>query len=700
MVKTAKVSILCVALIRGKLMETKVNSLVGFAVLRANYNAQAPSYMDNFQGFALDVLASNHPEPALPNFVSGEIEKRFGLHIPDLVVGKILRRSRMNSFVQGDAKSGFTLTADGLKSAPRVGKIAKDYERKQAELVTKFSEYVSRNHAAHVDRIDADLAGKLGSYLEAHAVPLLTQSLRGDVPQFRKIEPDYDFLISSFLTHLAEKDSVGFGYVEDAAKGAILATVVTMDTSTMSQSLTNLTLYLDSPILLDVLGYHGEIPKLAVNQLLVLARDLGAKIAAFEHNVQEVEGVLYGAEMGLRFNNKRSEFSGRVLANFISEKETPADVAGYRENLDRNLRTAGVDVKARPNNFAEYGLDENRLEDELKGLIRYRNPAALRCDVDSLSAIHRLRRGENSSRIERTRAVLITTNGEVARASQSMAGEDHTWPLAMTGSAVASLLWVRSSAVSEDLPMTQLMSAAYAGMQPDGYLWEKYLDEVEKLERKGELTSEDALLLRAGMEPRAALMETTLGESDEISPETLVAVLDRLKEDSAKPFVDALAAAQEQQSVAYEAAAKASTDLESEQEANAELLKRVKAAEEESRAAQIRIEGIENRDTSRIDAIRKRSENHARIISRLITSIVGVLVVLIAAWTHVSPEFPNIQVPKWISNCVLLIGGLIVVLPIIQTLIPGNVREWAIPLEKRLANSLAKSALRRAGFEH
>lgn len=41
--------------------EADANSLIGYAVLRANFNANAPSYLDNFCGFVEDVLVRHHP---------------------------------------------------------------------------------------------------------------------------------------------------------------------------------------------------------------------------------------------------------------------------------------------------------------------------------------------------------------------------------------------------------------------------------------------------------------------------------------------------------------------------------------------------------------------------------------------------------------------------------------------------------------
>lgn len=679
-------------------MTSNSNTLVGYAVLRANFNANASSYIDNFQAFALDVLSTKHPEFTSSHDVAKGIQDRFGLFIPDLVVGKILRRARISKFVEGDPQVGFTLTKQGLLEIPQVGRLADDYGRKQAELVAKFRTYVEEKHETHTALLEADLTEKLSGYFEAHAVPLLAQSLRGRKLPARQIEPGYDYLISSFVAHCAQEDSAGFGYIEDAVKGAILAAVVLLDTSSLQSSLDGVALYLDTPVLIDVLGYHGDAAQGAAEQMLSLAEKLGARIAAFEHSVRELEGVLSNAQFSLRPGAGRRESTGRMLAQFIAERATPADVAIHKEQVHDDLSAARIEIKPRPADYGSYGLDEARLEDELNNLIRYRFAGARRHDVDSLSAVHRLRKGENSSKLERTRAMLITTNSGLARASQHLAGEDHVWPLAMTASAIASLLWVRSPTVSEELPRKQLLASAYAGMQPDSYLWGKYLDEVALLETRGELLPEDALLLRVGMEPRLALMEATLGASDEISPETLVDVLDRLKHDAIAPVAEQLSDAQEREVRATRAADEASASWLVQQNVNEQLRKQMEDAEATSAAAHRKLEEFDKRESLRIEKIRARSIRSAKKTVLVVTLAIGTPIVLLAISAFLIPSATS-TLPAGIKVAALIAGATLVALAAIRAFVPGTVGDWLKKLEQPLARRYENRVLRRAGVE-
>ncbi|MGY2747436.1 hypothetical protein [Arthrobacter sp. UYCu723] len=99
-------------------MATPASALVGYAVLRANYNAEAPSYLDNFQPFILSVLAkSGKPFLEKPS-ISETIHDEFGITIPSLVIAKLIRRTNRAGLTEAIGQDAVALTETGLKSAP------------------------------------------------------------------------------------------------------------------------------------------------------------------------------------------------------------------------------------------------------------------------------------------------------------------------------------------------------------------------------------------------------------------------------------------------------------------------------------------------------------------------------------------------------------------------------------------------------
>src|SRR5262249_196172 len=134
-----------------------------------------------------------------------------------------------------------------------------------------------------VDLIDADPSSHLQAFIERHAVPLLRRGVAGQrdsAASWGELQ-GAEYLVGSFVLHLEATDAATFSYLIDAVNGSILILFLELGPGDLRQSLSNLTLVLDSPVLLSALGYQGDIPQRAVDQLLQLARKLGVRLTCF-----------------------------------------------------------------------------------------------------------------------------------------------------------------------------------------------------------------------------------------------------------------------------------------------------------------------------------------------------------------------------------------------------------------------------------
>ena len=79
---------------------------------------------------------------------------------------------------------------------------------------------------------------------------------------------------------------------------------------------------------------------------------------------------------------------------------------------------------------------------------------------------------------------------------------------------LTNLLWLKKPIKAPDLPKKRIIADYYAAVQPSGQLWKHYIDEVDKLNKMGNVEPDDYLMLRYSMEARSALMEVTLGDDN------------------------------------------------------------------------------------------------------------------------------------------------------------------------------------------
>jgi hypothetical protein len=661
-------------------------ALIGYAVLRANFNHDAPSYVDNFSGFVLDVLARRHPE-AIDEATAGEdIRRAFGFTIPDRVVGTLLRRAAKSKIAEQSGVS-FVLSHAHLGQVADIEADMSRFERQQRELVTKFHAFVIRTAPDRVRVIEDKPEAHLQNFIEEHAVPLLRRAVRGD----RSDHPawgDLDgsgYLVSAFIGELAESDNVAFGYVVEAVKGAILAAVVDLGTGNLKQRLDRLTFILDTPVILKGLGYVGATQQRAVRQTLDLAASLHANVVCFDHTAKEVDGVLDSVQGVLRSRGRTQGSLREVDAFFLDAGYGAADIEVERGHLHENLRALGVKEISKPDDYYSYGLDEGDLDQLLQQAVGYRADTTRRYDVLSLSAIHRLRSGTSPNDFERCGHVLISDNRRLVNATRKV-DERHGWPLAMLDSDLASLLWVRSPAVAEDLPRQQLLATVYAGMQPGGHLWSKYLIEIERLQREGRVNEDEALILRARPEARRALMDITLGRAADIDTESISAVLERVRSDLEGPLREQVKQAFGERDEALDVASSA----QSRGASQVSLLE----GQIDTLTKQVT---SHRRETDKQDvALRRRAETVARRYLDCAVYGVGLILLATAAVKYFDPDLLA-RLPQWLAVIALLGGVTVFVLSGLRSMVGGSVRDWLKPSEERLASRLEARYRRQVG---
>jgi hypothetical protein len=287
---------------------------------------------------------------------------------------------------------------------------------------------------------------------------------------------------------------------------------------------------------------------------------------------------------------------------------------------------------------------------------------------------------------------LVTDNFGLTIAAREV-DERHRWPLAMLDSDVAALLWVRSPAVAEDLPRQQLLATVYAGMQPGSHLWMRYVEEIERLEQSGSVSEDQAIVLRSRT-AREALMDVTLGETDNVDADSIGIVVERVRGSLQGPLLDDLEAAQAEieglrRSVQESSGAVAAGALE------AERMRR--ESTEAVAALRERVQGLERAQEEQFSRLRQRAE--ARAGTYVVGGLWAVAVFLIAP-AALSRLMPDVEdgLPSVLRVGAAAGGGLIFLLTLLVLLFGGSARGLLRPAERRLAGAIERRWRRNAGL--
>jgi len=435
--------------------------------------------------------------------------------------------------------------------------------------------------------------------------------------------------------------------LETVVKGSMLANVLFFpELSKVTQRFERVEVYFDTPFLLRALGLAGPSMQAPHRELLDLLYELDGELRCFEHTVEEIQGVLDAAARALRDRHRLRRARGEVIDHFINQDYRASDVELIIARLERSLRALRVQVKPRPPYTEALGVDEEKFESILQEEVRYFRKEALLHDLDSLTAIHRLRRGQFPYQIESCKAIFVTTNLSLARASGRFFREEYgdgdiRAPHCILDHLFITIVWLKKPVRAPDLPRKEIVADCYAALNPSDHLWRLYLEEAQRLQNRGDISEEDYDLLRFSTEARTLLMKTTYGARDAFTEGTIPEVLEKAR-------------------AAVRAEAEAALEVEREKRLEAE--RRVAAAE---------AGGVEAQRQAQLDRFRNIGTRVGSWVRRVVVGIV--LVVLVLCFYATFPEpFPDLpgELHRFLAPVLIVVLAIVSIVALI----------WGTPL--------------------
>jgi len=374
------------------------NALSTLAYINISWNEERRSYLDNFTPFLLEALRRLQV-PSEPSEISQKIGQIFGLNFPIDVVKNLIDRAVRTKQVQRLDSSNEVILADGVSiTLPQLKSQQRELQVQQSELIKALSVFVSERFAESWSVEQAEV--ELFNFVEQYALPLLGTSLSARSERLPNIEGS-EYIIASFFDEVVSEDSRLFTFFEQLVKGTMLASALYLNGADQSnRKFEKTTLYLDTPILLQLLGLEGKAGERAAKETVQLAKDQQAGLACFRHTIREMRGVIDGAKRFLGRTQGGESSPRGVAKHFIAEGLTINDVDIVLATFEEKLEHLGVRIVSTPEHEERYTVDELRLEDVLQETVGYMYPTTRASDLDSLTSIHRLRRGGCNARIE------------------------------------------------------------------------------------------------------------------------------------------------------------------------------------------------------------------------------------------------------------------------------------------------------------
>ena len=510
------------------------STLTSLAILKVNID-QGRDYLDYLTPFIFQILIDYNPDRITGSDVSRHIREHFGLEIPTLTVENLLRRLSRQYPIK---RIGSIYKKVGNLPDPQLTAKQADAERHIGAVLSGLKQFSQETARPIVT--DTEAINSISAFLSEFSIMCLRAYLRGTAIPGADGSNQIDLvLISDYVQQLQRVDPERFESFLILVQGHMLANALMCpDLSNAPMSFRNVTFYLDTPLLVQVLGSDGEAKQTAIGELIALLHSLDGKVATFAHSLDELERVLTGAANYLEAPDAR----GSIVFEARKHGTTKSDLLLLASSIDERINEAGIEMESTPAYIEAFQIDESVFERILEDEVSYYNPRAKEYDVNSVRSIYVIRGDKQASSIENAQAVFVTSNTGFARAAWDYGQQfdvSRNVSSVISDFTLANIAWLKAPIGASNIPITQLLAFSYAALQPSKELLNRYLKEIDRLEELRIITERDHQLLRSSPSAYSELMHLTLGDGTSITEETVKETLGRVsgeikKEESEK----------------------------------------------------------------------------------------------------------------------------------------------------------------------
>jgi len=476
-----------------------------------------------------------------------EFENTYGLRIPYHVMVRVLQDAQSKNILIFDSQhGGYRISPTALPAFNFDQKII-EHSTRWDNTVNVFQDFCAKqNTILSVPQAEAIFL----SYLKSHDTEVfLSKDCESIIPSTDADTSTY--LANAFINELFETgDKDNLEYIFEFALGHILAsTIMNWNMGDTIGHLNNLNIYLDSPIVLHLVGVAEEPFIDAAKEFIDLLQKRGANIRVFADTITEVVDLLEGTKCWIGNSLYKPERATKTTTYVIDNGWSLIDVENQITNLVENLNSLGITVHPAPAaiQLQEFNIDEIALENNIVTEYKRHNQRfsyfeasrSIVRDVKSISSIVKLRKGKICYNLNKTHFIFVTRNKGLIRAVWQYesidcnAGEREI-SSCINESVLATFAWIEDPDHGRTVGVKRVVAEALAAIQPSPNLVSKLIADLSKRKDEKEIDDKEYAALVADPLVRKELSRKTHNDSQEFTGQTTSEIINEYRQ----KFVD------------------------------------------------------------------------------------------------------------------------------------------------------------------
>ena len=438
-------------------------TLLSLAIVKTNWEHRQKDHVDNFVPLVSTLILEKNYSIIDLEELKKDFQAEYGLLIPSNPLISVLSRMSKSQLLKKDT-TGYV---------PELSKLQKLDIRSQSSIIkSNFNQLINKIKQFGIDKFevsfsDTEIEEGLISFLADYDIDILFASQYNTILPKVANKKNVKFLINKFISSIDQNDIETSNQIVNITVGHALSASILYEQQfqAFNGKVEGVEIYLDTPIILCLLGFSGQPNKIASTELITNLKEEKAILKLFDVNYKEVHSLLDECHRRLKSGRYDLAKSSLTLRFCVRNKITTEEVSEKIVLLEDFLEAIEIEKVHIPEHLAlkNYQIDEPVLYKTIVNayqknylLTQYNNnynstlEDRIWRDVTSISAIYRLRGNDLPVSLKKSKAIFVTTNSSLAFAARKFDLDEkknhHLFPACITDVFIGTLLWMQSPA--------------------------------------------------------------------------------------------------------------------------------------------------------------------------------------------------------------------------------------------------------------
>jgi hypothetical protein len=524
------------------------NLLTSLAFIKTSID-EGNSIWDSLVRLMLNSINENDIKEVSAEQFCGAFKKSYNMSIPLHPMNMIIGKIKNMGFIDASSTK-WIIERKIIRDIVIETENAKKVESVISDLKGYFREIYHLEKS--IEEIEEIFVGFLNVYDNDILYCLETKSILPEI----EITNDDKYVVSTYIQMLVNQESPIVTVLEDILLANIHLNSIFFVESSRKLKLNRTYVYLDTRLILRLTGIEGEFRKEEYENLISILYENKCNLRMFDIHYNEVTTILDDCIKSLESPRRYvPKYASKALRYFVEHNCSVSDVLLCKASLDELQKKYKISID--DHNYDAEALNQYMInETELAAIINQfysengnhfesqNVDEMIWNDVKAISSIYRKRKGFRTNQLENVNAILVTNNRTLSRAVRQynkVHATEQKYSECVTDTYWGTSIWLNTAYKETSFFRKKLIADCISITQMNPKLKEKYLKNVEELNKKGTISESQYYILKEYSRASEYVKNATFNDDEQYSDSLPEEVIEHFKDEIAKPFEQIIA---------------------------------------------------------------------------------------------------------------------------------------------------------------